>query len=52
MGSSLIKDDGNLLGNTVLQFLLQIAATVLVLAERVEFSDQTIKLDIGKARII
>jgi len=51
VGSSLIEDHGNLLGNSVLQFFLQVAATVLVLAERIEFSDQTFKLNIGKARI-
>jgi hypothetical protein len=49
VGMSLIEDHLHILRILLLQLLLQIAAAMLILAERVNFALKGLELDIGKA---
>lgn len=52
MGSSLVKDDLDLLWSAGLQLLLQITATVLVLAEIIDLTNNALELNIGETSTV
>jgi hypothetical protein len=49
VGMSLVEDHLHILRILLLQLLLQVTATMLILAERVDFALKGLELDVGKA---